>query len=276
MNNPAGQPPLLRARALEKRYRQREGWRTKTVVALRDVNLEVHCGSAVAIIGDSGSGKTTLARCVSGMERVDGGSLVFNGLELAGLSQRAFRRIRSQVQLIFQDPSMALNPSFTAEELIAEPLRIQHRGTPASNAERVVQLMGEVGLPVESRHRRPREFSGGQLQRIAIARALAIEPRLLILDEAFTGLDLSTAAQIANLLLDLRAKHDLTYLVISHDLGLAARFADWIAVMESGTIVECGPPDEVLTSPLHGSTRRLVEASAAMHRAFAMAAGEGA
>jgi ABC-type dipeptide/oligopeptide/nickel transport system ATPase subunit len=180
------------------------------------------------------------------------------------------------VQLIFQDPSTALNPRFTAEELIAEPLLIQRRGMKASNCAAATRLMAEVGLSPDWRHRRVSGFSGGQLQRIAIARALAIEPRLLILDEAFTGLDLSTAAQIANLLLDLRSSRDLTYILISHDIALAARFADDIAVMEGGAIVEHGPARDILSSPQQKATRDLIDAAASLNQGFSLAAGEGA
>ena len=277
MSNPtANQPPLLSVRGVRKTYRQREGWRTRERLALRDVNLDIPRGAVVAIIGDSGAGKTSMARCIAGMEKPDAGSLIFNGADLLSLSPGQLRHVRPEIQLIFQDPSTALNPRLTAEELIGEPLRIQGRGTRISIAERVVSLMRETGLSPEWRQRRPSEFSGGQLQRIAIARALAIEPRLLILDEAFTGLDLSTAAQIANLLLDIRAKRDLTYVLISHDLGLAARFADEIATLEEGAIVEYGPATTVMGAPKHATTRRLVEAAAAMNQAFAMAAGESA
>ena len=272
----AGPEVLLRIRGLEKRFSRREGWRTRQVMALHGIDLEITRGSVLAILGDSGAGKTTLSRCMVGMEKSDAGSITFAGRDLASLSSRESRRIKPEVQLIFQDPSTALNPRLSAAELIAEPLVIQRRGTPASTEEVVTRLMREVGLSPDWRHRRPSEFSGGQLQRIAIARALAIEPRLLILDEAFTGLDLSTAAQIANLLLDIRASHDLTYVLISHDIALAAQFADEIAVMQNGTIVEHGPAPAVLQNPRHPATQALLSAATAMNQRFALAAGEGA
>ena len=267
---------LLRLRGLEKRYVRREGWRSREVVALHGIDLEVRRGSIVAILGDSGAGKTTLARCLSGMEKADAGSLIFDGYDLTQLSGRELRRLLPQRQLIFQDPSTSLNPAFTAEESIMEPLLIQRRGTRETNRESVARLMREVGLSPDWWLRRPSQFSGGQLQRIAIARALAIEPRLLILDEAFTGLDLSTAAQIANLLLDLRSTRDLTYILISHDIALAAQVADEIVVMCDGTIVERGATSEVLQSPKHDATRTLLNAAIAMNVGFEMASGRGA
>ncbi len=272
----SNEPVLLRICGLEKRYSQREGWRARAVVALHGIDLEVRRGSILAILGDSGSGKTTLARCIAGMERANAGSLIFNGRDLAQLSNKELRRLRPEVQLIFQDPSTALNPGFTAEELIMEPLLIQRRGARKENREVVDRLMREVGLPAAWRDRRASQFSGGQLQRIAIARALAIEPRLLLLDEAFTGLDLSTAAQIANLLLDLRSTHDLTYILISHDVAFAAQYSDDIAVMAGGTIVERGPADAVLRSPRHDATRVLRDTAIAMSQGLALATGRGA
>lgn len=273
---PGGDGAILRIRALRKRYTRREGWRAREVVVLHNIDLDVHAGSILAILGGSGAGKTTLARCIAGMERPDAGSILFAETDLARVPPRELRRLRPGVQLIFQDPSTALNPRLTAEQLIAEPLQVQRRGTRESVAETAKRLMREVGLSPEWSRRRPSEFSGGQLQRIAIARALAIEPKLLILDEAFSGLDLSTAAQIANLLLDLRVAHNLTYILISHDVSFAAQFAGEIAVMEAGTIVECGPSRSILESPRAEATRALVESAKLGSIALRRAAGESA
>ena len=267
---------LLRVRALQKRYVRREGWRTREMLALHDIDLDVKTGSILAIVGESGAGKTTLARCIAGMERADAGSIVFSGSDLTRLSGRKARRIRPRIQLIFQDPSTALNPRLTAEELISEPLLVAGRGTRDARSETVTKLMREVGLSPDWRRRRPSEFSGGQLQRIAIARALAVEPQVLILDEAFTGLDLSTAAEVANLLLDVRAAHSLTYILISHDISFAAQFAEEIAVMSAGTIVERGPVEMVLDSPRQEATRALLESAKSGCEVLALAAGERA
>lgn len=267
---------LLRIRALRKQYSRREGWRTREVAVIHDVDLDVEAGSILAILGESGAGKTTLARCIAGMEKLDAGSICFDDTDLSTLTARDLRRLRPAIQLIFQDPSTALNPRLTAEELIAEPLLVQRRGTTASRAETARRIMREVGLSTEWSRRRPSEFSGGQLQRIAIARALAIEPKLLILDEAFSGLDLSTAAQIANLLLDLRAAHNLTYILISHDISFAAQFAGEVAVMAAGRIVERGPSRKILESPRAEATRALVQSAKLGGMALSRAAGESA
>src|SRR5512133_1571983 len=157
----AGREVLLRVRGLEKRFSRREGWRTRQVMALHDIDLEITRGSVLAILGDSGAGKTTLSRCIVGMEKADAGSITFAGRDVASLSSRESRRIKPEGQLIFQDPSTALNPRLSAAELIAEPLVIQRRGTPASNQEVVTRLMREVGLSPDWKHRRPSEFSGG-------------------------------------------------------------------------------------------------------------------
>ena len=266
---------LLRVRELRKRYSRREGWRMRDAVVLRDVDLDIQAGSILAIVGDSGAGKTTLARCIAGMEKPDRGSIVLGGVDLARLPARKLRRFRPRIQLIFQDPSTALNPRFTAEELICEPLLVRGMGSGEERSEQVTQLMREVGLSPDWKTRRALEFSGGQLQRIAIARALTTRPEILILDEAFTGLDLSTAAQIANLLLDLRAAHGLTYILISHDISFAAQFADEIAVMSAGKIVERGPAARILEAPEADPTRILVESARASSMALARAAGEG-
>jgi ABC-type glutathione transport system ATPase component len=263
---PSADSILLRICGLEKQYSRRVGWRSHNYVALRGIDLTVRRGTILGILGRSGSGKTTLARCIAGMERPNAGSIHCGVHDLV-----KSRQPRPEIQLIFQDPSTALNPRFTAEELIAEPLVIQRLGTSAAQSEVVARLMNEVGLSPDWRQRRPREFSGGQLQRIVIARALAAEPRLLILDEAFTGLDLSTSAQIANLLLEFRSRYGLTYIFISHDLSLTARFCEEVAVMENGAIVESGPLAEVLSAPRSEATKKLILPSAAMERGLTMA-----
>jgi ABC-type dipeptide/oligopeptide/nickel transport system ATPase subunit len=163
--------------------------------------------------------------------------------------------------MVFQDASTSMNPRFTAADVVAEPLRIQRIGDRSSRRAAVTQLMQEVGLSPQSADRRAMEFSGGQQQRLAIARALALKPKVLVLDEALSGLDLSTEAQIANLLLDLQASHSLAYLLISHDLALVARLADTIAVMTSGRIVEQGTPSEIMSDGIHEATHALADSA---------------
>ncbi len=240
---------LLRAAGLSRRY-TRGGWmsRRRQVEVLRDVDLKIEAGSTVALIGASGSGKSTLARCLACLEEPDSGEIWFAGKNLARLTQRELAPFRRQIQLIFQEPDASLNPRFQAVEIVSEPLLIASLGTKRERYEQALELMELVGLGAHLGSRLPFELSGGQRRRLAIARALALQPRILILDEALTGLDLSTRAQISNLLLKLQEVCSLTYLCISHDFGLVSHFADEVVVMDKGRIVEGGVPELVANS----------------------------
>jgi ABC-type glutathione transport system ATPase component len=236
---------LLSAVALSKRYTQ-GGWlsrRRSSIEALRTVDFKIRAGSTLALIGASGSGKSTLARCLACLEKPDSGEVWFAGKNLVGLTQRELVPFRQQIQLIFQEPTASLNPRFTAVEIVAEPLLIAGRGTKKERRERAIDLMALVGLPAGLRGRLPSELSGGQRRRLVIARAMALEPKLLILDEALAGLDLSTRGQISNLLLHLQEACSLTYLFISHDSDLVAHFADEVAVLHEGRIVTYDAPE---------------------------------
>jgi ABC-type glutathione transport system ATPase component len=259
---------ILQIRGLSKQYVSRDALmrRRAGVTALQDVSLEVETGESVAVIGESGSGKSTLARCIVRMEEADIGKILFRGTDLAKLTMSELRPFRSQVQLIVQDSAGSLNPRFTAAEIIEEPLVIQGIGTGGERRAQVLELIGRVGLGGDWAERRVTQFSGGQRQRLAIARALVLRPALLILDEALTGLDLSTQAQVLNLLLELKDSYALTYLFISHDLGLVSRVADRIAVMHGGRIVECGKPQDILQRPQHPQTIALVNSALTMRR----------
>lgn len=258
---------LLRVRNLGKRYWARRGAFRRRVLlaAASNVFFEIPRGKTLAIVGSSGSGKSTVARCVARLEKPDAGEIWINGREIAQASAKDRMFLRPEMQLVFQDPTTSMNPRFSVVETIEEPLLLQRRGSQEARRTRVAELMKEVGLQPEWMNRRVTELSGGQKQRIAIARALALKPKLLILDEAFTGLDLSTQAQIANLLLELQAVHSLTYLLISHDLTLVSRMADFIAVMSNGEIVEQGNTGAVLASPVHAETHALVAAAQGLH-----------
>ncbi len=240
---------LLRAAGLSRRY-TRGGWmsRRRQVEVLRDVDLKIEAGSTVALIGASGSGKSTLARCLACLEEPDSGEIWFAGKNLARLTQRELAPFRRRIQLIFQEPEASLNPRFQAVEIVSEPLLIASLGTKRERYEQALELMELVGLGAHLGSRLPFELSGGQRRRLAIARALALQPRILILDEALTGLDLSTRAQISNLLLKLQEVCSLTYLCISHDFGLVSHFADEVVVMDKGRIVEGGVPELVANS----------------------------
>jgi ABC-type glutathione transport system ATPase component len=234
---------LMRATGVSRRY-TRGGWlsrRRYQVQALCSVDLKIKTGSTMALVGQSGSGKSTLARCLACLEQPDSGEIWFAGRDLAGLRGRDLVPFRRQIQLIFQDPGGSLNPRFTAAEIVSEPLLIAHPGTKNERREKALDLIERVGLSSQIATRLPFELSGGQRRRLAIARALALQPKLLILDEALAGLDLSTQAQICNLLVDLQEASSLTYLLISHDFGLITHLADDVTVLNKGQIVETTP-----------------------------------
>ena len=250
--------PLVQVQQLSKKFVQRHVFSGKKfgVQALRGISFDILEGATTAIIGRSGSGKSTLARCIAGFEEADEGRVLVQGAPVKGP--------QPHVQLIFQDAGTALNPSFTAEELISEPMEIGRHGTPRERRERVVNLMREVGLDPESARRRAGEFSGGQKQRLALARALAANPRLLILDESLSGLDLPLQAKMLKLLLDLQKSHGLSYLHICHDLNFIGLFASEVIVMDEGRVVERATPAE-LQSSTEPATRALMEAGGRLH-----------
>ncbi len=257
-------PHLLTVESLEKQYAPSGsglGSSRDGVTALDGVSFSVATGSTLAIVGESGSGKSTLALCLAGLERPTAGRILFAGHELTALREPELRTVRPQIQLVFQDPVASLNPRLTALEIVGEPLVVQGRFTYAERTERVRGLLERVGLLHGMATRTPAQFSGGQRQRLAIARALALEPRLLILDEALSALDASVQAQIANLLLDLQQSAGLTYVFITHDLAMAGGLADEVAVLERGRIVERGSPGVILRQPAHAATRALLAAA---------------
>lgn len=244
---------LLLVRGLGKKFIQRHllSRRKFVVQSLENVDLELQEGTTTAVLGRSGSGKSTLARCIAGLETPDTGEIVLSG-ERSGRSR--------PVQMIFQDAATSLNPRFTARQIVTEPLEIARWKTEVERTARALGLMEEVGLDPDSASRLAGEFSGGQRQRLALARALAAEPKLLILDEAFSGLDLPLQAQMVRLLMELQARHALTYLYISHDLNFIQLFAQEVVVMEAGRIVERVASSQ-LTQGSHPATRALVAAS---------------
>jgi ABC-type oligopeptide transport system ATPase subunit len=230
------------------------------VHAVRGVSLDIAPGETLALVGESGCGKTTLARCILGLQKPDSGEILLNGKSLIGLSRRAARPYRAHMQCVFQDPFSSLNPRRRVETLIREPLDVHGVGTPSERKNAVLELMERVGLRPDWAQRFPHEFSGGQRQRIGIARALALKPQLIICDEPVSALDVSVQAQIVNLLYQLQRDLSLSYLFITHDLTLVENFADRVAMMYLGEIVETGPAQAVWRNPQHEFTKSLIDA----------------
>lgn len=255
-----GEPTLVRVVGVRKQYAIRGTWfRVANVVtALDGVELTIREGQSLALVGESGCGKSTLASCIAGLDVPTGGSIHFRSVDIAGLSFAERRQFHSRVQIVPQDTPGSFNPRFTLEEIVAEPLVIRHDRAPRAQRERVCELLQLVHLPPELMNRTADCLSGGQRQRLAIARALALDPDLLILDEAFSGLDLWTQKQIARLLAGFQSEKRLALLHIVHDLLLAAEIADEIAVMHRGVVVERGTPHEILNAPRQSYTRSLV------------------
>lgn len=243
------------------------------VRAVDGVSLDIACGETLGLVGESGCGKSTLGKTLLRLIRPTSGSIVLDGVEIAHLGRRALRPHRPKMQMIFQDPYASLNPRMSVGRILEEPLIVHRRGTRASRTERVLWLAAKVGLRPDALTRHPHEFSGGQRQRIGIARALALEPKLVICDEPVSALDVSVRAQVINLLMDLKRELGLSYLFISHDLGVVEHVSDRIAVMYLGRLVEVAHRDALWSRPLHPYTRVLMSAvpvpdprAAATHR----------
>ena len=260
--------PLVSVRGLSKRYQQRRRLTTFGIQALDHVDLEIPYGSTVALMGESGSGKSTLAWCLARLLQPDAGEIRFAGQDLLKMPRRELAAVRRKIQLIFQDSAQALNPRFSAAEVVSEPLDIQALGTKAERRARALELMEQVGLSAAWAGRSPFQFSGGQRQRLAIARALTLQPSLLVLDEALTGLDRPIHEEIIDLLVELQAAHGLTYLYISHDLKLVERLADEVVVMHKGRIVERGGTAELFRGPSHPHTQAPISARLGMEPAL--------
>ncbi len=266
MNGPdALRPALLRVEDLTKEFRSGGGFLSagKAIRAVDGVSFEIAGGETLGLVGESGCGKTTVGRLVLRLLEPSGGSVVFDGRDLMALDAGEMRALRRQMQIIFQDPLGALNPRMAVGELIMEPLVIHGIGDEIARQARLRELLDLVGLATYHAGRFPHEFSGGQRQRICIARALALNPRLIVCDEAASALDVSIQAQILNLLQDLKQELGLTYLFISHDLGVIRHISDRIAVMYLGQIVETGDKRAILEAPRHPYTLALLDSAPA-------------
>ncbi|MBO0142673.1 ATP-binding cassette domain-containing protein [Agrobacterium sp. Ap1] len=255
--------PLLSVRGLKVHFPISKGFwgrDIRHVKAVDGIDFDIAPGESMALVGESGCGKSTLGAAVLGMQIPTAGTISFAGEEVRHGERQTRIRLSRDIQTVFQDPVSALNPKMSVGDSIAEPLAIHGVGDAKSRAERVAELLSLVGLHPQHAERRPNAFSGGQRQRIVIARALALQPKLLILDEPVSALDVSIRSQILNLLLDLQRRFCLSYLFISHDLSVVRHFADRVAVMYLGKLVETGPTEAVFARPVHPYTEALLSA----------------
>ena len=256
--------PILIAEHIAKHYPLKGAGfsrRRGKVLAVADVSLSVAAGEVFGLVGESGCGKSTLGRALLRLEDPTAGRVLFNGENIAAFDPPRLKQFRREAQIIYQDPYSSLNPRRQIGDLVAEPLDIHRVGSPAERQERVAWLLQVVGLLPEHARRYPHEFSGGQRQRIVIARALALNPMLLLADEPVSALDVSIQAQVINLLKELQARFNLTYIFISHDLSLVEYIADRVAVMYLGCLVELASKQELYREPLHPYTQALLSAA---------------
>ena len=267
-DDPAGRTddPLVSVRGLEKHYYEQDTLIDRLLrndpVAIRavdGVDFDVYPGETLGVVGESGCGKSTTAETLMRLREPTGGSVTFDGEEVFEMDDAQLAAFRKRAQVMFQDPFSSLDPRMTAGQIIREPLEIHGVGTRAERRERAADLLERVGLSADQTDRYPHEFSGGQRQRIGFARALALEPEFIVLDEPVSALDVSVQAQVLNLLSDMQAEFDLTYLFIAHDLSVVRHICDRVAVMYLGEVVEIGPVDEIFEDPDHPYTEALLE-----------------
>jgi oligopeptide transport system ATP-binding protein len=254
--------PLVEVSRLVKEFTRGGGLFRKAtrVAAVDDVSFSIEEGETFGLVGESGSGKTTTGRCLLRLIEPTSGSVTFRGADVLAFSSSELRAARRQMQIVFQDPYSSLNPRMRAREIVEEPLIIHGLGNRAARRARVAELFGLVGLDAVHLERYPHQFSGGQRQRIGLARALALEPSFIILDEPVSALDVSVQAQVINLLMDLQQRLNLTYLFIAHDLRLVEHICSRVAVMYLGKVVEMGSAASLFASPQHPYTRALLSA----------------
>jgi oligopeptide/dipeptide ABC transporter ATP-binding protein len=258
----ADSPPLIEARGLVRHFRRTKplfGQVAPPVRAVDGVDLSIRRGQTLGLVGESGCGKSTLGRLLVHLDTPDAGEVRFEGQAIGSLGHSAVQVLRQRIQMVFQNPYSALNPRQSIGDTLMEPLEIHRIGDPASRRERALQLLDRVGMRAEHFNRFPHQFSGGQRQRIGIARALALEPALIVCDEPVSALDVSIQSQVLNLLVDLQEQFGLSYLFISHDLRVVEHISDRVAVMYLGRIVEEAPVAEIFARPRHPYTRALLD-----------------
>jgi peptide/nickel transport system ATP-binding protein len=261
MNSPASRSPVLNVVGLRKEFRVKRGGRARTLIAVDSLSVEVHQGETVALVGESGSGKSTVARCIARLIEPTSGAVAVGGRDLAGMTQRELSRAYADVQMVFQDPHSSLNPRMSIRQVLAEPLRLHTNLNKKARDDRIAELLSLVGLGRQHLDRYPSQLSGGQRQRVGIARAIAVSPKVLLLDEPTASLDASVRGQILELLRDLRIGQHLAYLFISHDLEVVRRISDRVMVMYLGAIVESGLTQEIFARPTHPYTKALLSAA---------------
>ncbi len=256
-------PVILQANHLVKTYRQstgRFGFGSAQIMALDDVSLSLKAGSTLAVVGESGSGKSTLARCLLQLHPFDSGEVLFEGKDLAKLDASSLRGMRKNLQMVFQDPFASLNPRMRVGEIVGEGLLIHGLGSVSEQKNKVQQMLERVGLSASDALKYPHQFSGGQRQRIGIARALVLQPKVVVCDEPVSALDVSVQAQILLLLKELQREMQLSYIFISHDLRVVRHIADEMVVMHKGKIVEQGNVVDIYNTPQQAYTQQLLSA----------------
>ena len=259
----AATEPLLSVKNLSKRFpvgKNFFGKANKWVHAVNNVSFDIMPGETFSLVGESGCGKSTTSRLINRLIKPDSGEIIFDGQDIAGISAKEMRPLRSKMQMVFQDPYGSLNPRMKIQDIIAEPLLVHTKMSAGERLKRVHELLEVVGLPATHGERYPHEFSGGQRQRIGIARALSVNPKLIMADEPVSALDVSIQAQVLNLLRDVQEQYNLTYLFISHDLAVVEMISDRIGVMYLGTMMEVAPNEELYSNPQHPYTQALLSA----------------
>ena len=256
-------PPLLEVINVEKRYISKPSWfsKPKTFKAVNDVSFKLYEGETLGLVGESGCGKSTLGNAILQLDKVTSGTILYNGVDITKLSRLETRKLRKDIQIIFQDPFASLNPRMPVGKAIMEPMRVHELfSTDAARKTKVVEILQRVGLSKDYFNRYPHEFSGGQRQRIGIARTIALQPKLIVCDESVSALDISVQAQVLNLLNELKADFGFTYIFISHDLAVVKYMADQLLVMNNGKIEELGDADAIYSNPKTEYTKKLIKA----------------